>query len=317
MKILITGAAGFIGSHLAEKLSSLGHDVVGIDAFKDYYSLDLKELNARDLEEKGIKIHRLDLASDDLTQVLDGVEVVYHLAAQPGISSTTPFESYLNNNLVATQRLIEACRATQGFKFFINIATSSVYGKFAASPETAAPAPTSNYGVTKLAAEQLVLSYNRDLNFPACSIRLFSVYGPRERPDKAYTRLIKCILNDQEFPLTGDALKHVRSFTYVSDIVDGLVLVLENKEKCLGEIFNLGCDTTLTTGEGFAIIEQALGKKANMVLKPARPGDQEKTQANIDKARSILKYEPKVKPEQGLPLQVEWYKNKIHGKINL
>ena len=316
MRILVTGAAGFIGSHLAERLSELGHEVIGVDCFTNYYAKSLKELNAKDIQEKGVKLLKLDLATDDLSTAVKDVEIVYHLAAQPGISTATPFETYLRNNIVATHKLLQSVQNISTLKCFVNIATSSIYGAFATDTEDVAPKPTSYYGVTKLAAEQLVLAYFRDKKFPACSIRLFSVYGERERPEKLYPKLIKAILENKDFPLGEDSDKHVRSYTYVGDIVDGLVSVMNNIGACLGEIFNLGIDTAITTGEGIKIVEEIMGKKAKLVITPRRSGDQEKTQANIQKARQVLEYNPKTKPQDGLKKEVEWYKSKILGKVD-
>jgi nucleoside-diphosphate-sugar epimerase len=314
MKILTTGAAGFVGSHLCERLTDLGHSVVGLDCFNNYYSPALKELNAADLRAKGTSILRLDLAVDDLDAALEGVEVVFHLAAQPGISSTTPFAQYERNNIIATQRLLEACQRKGRLRGFINVATSSVYGAHATDAEETAPKPTSHYGVTKLAAEQLALALQRDRGFPACSLRLFSVYGPRERPEKLYPILIDSILSGKKFPLFEGSEKHRRSFSYVGDIVDGFVAALDNLDKCVGEIFNIGADHEITTGDGIRIVEEILGKKAVLDIRPKRPGDQLRTHANIDKARRLLGYDPKTLPEEGLRAEVEWYKNRVFGR---
>lgn len=317
MKILVTGAAGFIGSHAAERFAELGHDVVGIDCFTDYYSTELKELNAKHIGEKGVKMFRVDLAEDDLTEAVDGVEIVLHLAGQPGISDTTPFEQYVRNNFTAAYRLIEAVKDLPTLKCFINIATSSVYGFHATDDETAPPKPTSYYGVTKLAAEQLVLAYQRDKGLPACSLRLFSVYGPRERPEKLYPRVCKSILDDYSFPLYEGSEKHERSYTYVGDIVDAFVAMLDKYAECDGEIFNIGTDQCITTGEGIKHVENALGEKAKPEAKPKRAGDQLKTHANIDKARRVLGYEPKTSAAEGLAAEARWYKDHIWNKIEI
>ncbi|MBI3917245.1 MAG: NAD-dependent epimerase/dehydratase family protein [Betaproteobacteria bacterium] len=203
----------------------------------------------------------LDLADDELADALAGIEVIFHLAAQP--------------------------------------------------------APASAYGVTKLAAEQRVLSYARDEGVPACSLRLFSVIGPRERPEKLYTRLIGCILEDREFPLHDGSQSHLRSYTYVGDVVDGLVAAMVNLDRCAGEIFNIGYDLATTTAEGIRTVEQLLGKSARIVIKPRRPGDQARTHAKIGKARRILDYNPAVPLEAGLARQIEWYERHMLGKINL
>ncbi len=311
MKIIVTGAAGFIGSHLSERLKSLGHDVVGIDNFNDYYSHELKESNAATLKDIGVNIERLDLAVDDISQVLSGAEVIFHFAAQPGISQKVPFDHYLRNNFVASYNLLEAARKLNTLQLYVNIATSSIYGAHATDTEETAPKPTSYYGVTKLAAEQLALAYQRDKGFPAVSIRPFSVYGERERPEKLYPKLIDAILNDKPFTLFEGSKEHLRSYTYVGDIIDGLILALDNKEKVIGEIFNFGTDQAITTGEGIEIVEDLLGKKAKFEIMPKRPGDQAETHANIDKARRILGYNPKTTPAEGLKKEADWFVEKI------
>ena len=316
-KYIVTGAAGFIGSHLSERLIALGHDVLGIDCFTDYYSRAQKILNRNQISDKGVEFLHLDLAEDDLDFALEGVEVIYHLAAQPGISATTPFEAYLRNNLIGTHRLLDAAKRSASLCGFSNISTSSVYGADATSDEEAEPKPTSYYGVTKLAAEQLVLAAAREEDFPACSMRLFSVYGPRERPEKLYPRLIASILEDKAFPLYEGSKEHLRSYTYVGDIVDGLVSLLDKLDEIKGEIFNIGTDVAITTGEGIRIVEEIIGKKAKIDPSPKRPGDQLKTHANIEKARQVLGYNPTTSAREGLEKEVEWYRDHIFGKVDL
>lgn len=312
MRILVTGAAGFIGSHTAERLQSLGHDVVGVDNFSPYYDLSVKKKNEEALFEKGIIIKHIDLRLKSLQEMLStDFNYIIHFAAHPGISSDSSFEDYLTNNIVATQNLLEFALGCKDLVFFVNIGTSSIYGLEATFAETVVPKPASYYGVTKLAAEQLVLSKVRENKLHACSFRLYSVYGPRERPDKLYTKLIDCGLNNKPFPLFTGSEKHLRSFTYVQDIVDGIVSVIGKETACNGEIINLGTETESTTAEGIATVEAILDTKIEMEMKPVRAGDQSRTKATIDKAIKLLGYNPKTTLREGLEAQVAWYKTSI------
>ncbi|QPC84450.1 SDR family NAD(P)-dependent oxidoreductase [Phototrophicus methaneseepsis] len=306
MKILVTGAAGFIGSHLAETLVRDGHTVVAIDNLNDYYPTAIKHHNANELTRQGVQLFQLDLAEDDLSAAVDGVEAIFHCAAQPGISSKVTYDTYVRNNLGATQNLLQATKSLPTIKRFVNVATSSIYGSKATSPEDIAAEPISYYGVTKLAAEQLVLAQQRESGFPALSFRLFSVYGPRERPDKLYPRLIHSIVDGNPFPLYEDSLGHSRSFTYVGDVVKAFIKALDH-DACVGEIFNIGTTASITTGEAISIVEDLLGKKANTVLKPRRIGDQKQTAAVIDKAQRILGYHPDTPFVEGIQHMITWY----------
>lgn len=309
MKILVTGAVGFIGSHTSERLQKLGHEVIGVDNFNDYYSLELKQLNENALKEKGISVLKLDLRQpSDVDQLPKDINYIFHFAAQPGISSTSTFEDYFTNNVIATKNLIDYALQLEDLKLFVNIGTSSIYGLEATFPEDVAPKPASHYGVTKLTAEQLVLQKSRENQFKSCSLRLYSVIGPRERPEKMYTKLIACGLNNEAFPLYEGSDKHLRSFTYVGDIVDGVVSVIGNKDKVNGEIINLGTEVEHTTQDGIDAVEKVLGQaiKINVIAK--RAGDQLRTKANIDKARKLLNYNPKTTLLEAVEKQVEWYK---------
>ncbi len=314
MRILVTGAAGFIGSHLCEKLHALGHDVTGLDNFNDYYDESLKRMNAADLAELGIAVLDKDLNSN-----LSGVferpfDYVYHLAAQPGISSDTTLEEYVRNNIFATQKLLDAAAASESVKCFVNIATSSVYGREATVDEESVPKPISFYGTTKWAAEQLVLGYQREGKIRACSMRLYSVYGPRERPEKLYTKLIENLHNGKPFPLFEGSAEHQRSFTYVGDIADGLAAIIGREDKVDGEIINLGTDEVNTTMDGIRAVEKIMGKKLEIDKRPARKGDQLRTEAVIGKAKKLLDYQPSVSLKDGLAKQVAWYLAKFGKK---
>lgn len=316
MKILVTGAAGFIGSHTAERLNEIGHEVVGVDNFSPYYDVAIKNINAAELLKKGIGVLKTDLRDlTTFTTLPKDFDVIMHFAAHPGISNTSAFEDYLSNNVLATKNLIDFAENCENTPYFINMATSSVYGSEAAFDETTAPKPTSFYGVTKLAAEQIVLAKVRLNELQGCSLRLYSVYGPRERPDKLYTKLIDCGLKGEAFPLYPGSLEHLRSFTYVQDIVDGIVSVLDNKGGCNGEIINLGTEKENTTASGIKAVEEILGKSIQMNhLASGRTGDQLRTRAVIDKARKLLNYNPKTGLKEGLKQQVEWYKTTFFQK---
>ena len=315
MKIFITGIAGFIGSHLAESLRELGFKVSGIDNFNNYYNSLQKRKNAEILKSKNINIFEYDLLDNNLEDLVKNSSFVYHLAAQPGISEHVSLETYTENNIYGTQKLIEACEKLENLKLFINISTSSVYGKLAISDENFSPKPISFYGVTKLAAEQLVFCSHSRGNLPACSFRLFSVYGPRERPDKLFPKIIKNTLLGESVPIYEGSEKHLRSFTYVKDIVNGLLLPLENINnninnninKCNGEIFNLGNSAKISTQETIEIIEKILCKKIKIERKPKRTGDQLETHANITKIQEILNYSPNTSFENGIEETIKWY----------
>ncbi|SDB21339.1 Nucleoside-diphosphate-sugar epimerase [Flavobacteriaceae bacterium MAR_2010_188] len=309
MKILVTGAAGFIGSHAAERLSDLGHVVIGIDNFNDYYSPELKMMNASALEAKGVTMIKADLVDAEISQLLpNDVNYIFHFAAQPGISVASTFKDYFSNNFIATNNLVDYALGLNNLELFVNIATSSIYGLEATFTEDVAPKPASYYGVTKLAAEQLVLQKTRENKFRACSLRLYSVIGPRERPEKMYTKLIELGLKDEAFPLFEGSDKHLRSFTYVGDIVDGVVSVIGNEEKVDGEVINLGTEVEHTTQDGIDAVSQVLGKEIKVNIIPKRPGDQLRTKANIDKARKLLNYNPKTTLLEAVRKQVAWYK---------
>lgn len=309
MKILVTGTAGFIGSHTAERLKALGHDVVGVDNFSPYYSLELKQLNADALKAKGISMINYDLRETNLAAVLPtDINYIFHFAAQPGISSTSTFEDYFSNNIIATKNLVDYALECKNLILFVNIGTSSIYGLEATFSEDVAPKPASYYGVTKLAAEQMVLQKSREKMLKACSLRLYSVIGPRERPEKMYTKLIDLGLKGEAFPLFEGSNTHLRSFTYVGDIVDGVVSVIGSEQKVDGEIINLGTEVEHTTQEGIEAVEKVLGKSIKIKIIPKRAGDQLRTKANIDKARKLLGYNPQTSLLDAVKYQVDWFK---------
>lgn len=307
MRVVVTGSAGALGSHMAEQLKREGHSVLGVDAFTDYYDPAEKRRTAAELFAEGIETREADLATVDISScVPPDTEFIFHFAAQPGISAEVPFEKYERNNITATARLLDYANKLSKLSGFIYISTSSVYGVQATGNEEGEPRPVSFYGATKLCAEQLALSYARRGILPVASARLFSVYGERERPDKLFRKLIAVIDSGTPFPLREGSKEHRRSFTYVKDIIDGLSKMIAQWDKCRGEIFNLGTDETHTTGEGIDLIEKIMGKKGRYIMTPPRPGDQKETAADISKAREVLGYRPEVSLEEGLTSEVEW-----------
>ena len=303
---LVTGAAGFVGSHLSEQLIARGHRVVGVDAFIPYYPRPLKEQNLSGLRQSDqFTLHEVDLRSGDLDPLLDGVDVVFHLAAQAGlVRSWQEFDSYMTCNILATQRLLEAAVKVQ-ISHFLHISTSSVYGRFATGDESAPLAPISPYGITKLAAEHLVQAYAANSGLPITILRLFSVYGPRQRPDMGYNIFIRAFLEGGTITVDGDGTDS-RSNTYVRDCVEGLILAFEQRDRSAGEIFNIGGGQEVNVNQVLDILRELTGKDVQIVHGPARAGDQRRTAADIGKARRLLGYAPETTIMDGLAAQLAW-----------
>jgi nucleoside-diphosphate-sugar epimerase len=303
MKCLVTGSAGFIGSHLCERLTRDGHTVVGIDAFIPYYPRAIKEANLLHLRAQPAYQHcPLDLRFDALDAALDGVEVVFHLAAMPGLArSWTDFDLYQSCNLTATHRLLEAVRAAPSVKRFIYASTSSVYGRYSIGDETMPVRPISPYGVTKLAAEHLCRSYE-EFGLPLVVLRYFSVYGPRQRPDMGYHRFITALLEQRPITVYGDG-KQTRGNTYIDDCVNATVAVLDGP---IGETYNLGGSETASVWNILEKLEAILGRRAVIRQRPARPGDQRSTVADTSKLERLLGWRAGTSLDEGLEQQVAW-----------
>ncbi len=306
MKILVTGAAGFIGSHVAQHLVTAGHEVRGLDSFDNYYARSLKLRNASAVSASGCELLEVDLAEPGLDALVAGSEIVIHAAAQPGNSAAIPFATFVRNNLQSTWCLLQALRDSPSLQFFINVSTSSVYGHEATAPESAAAQPVSHYGVTKLAAEQLVMARQREDGFPACSLRLFSVYGERERPDKLLPRLIGSALGGPPCPLYEGSREHSRSFTYVADVVEAFQRAIDRQATCMGEIINIGSDQEHKTGDLIDLVETLMGAPARLSLQARRHGDQLRTSADIHKAQRLLDFTPRTRPEEGVRREIDW-----------
>jgi nucleoside-diphosphate-sugar epimerase len=304
MECLVTGAAGFIGSHLAERLIKDGHRVVGIDSFTPYYPRDVKERNLQRLRgQRWFELHELDLADDDLSSLLAGVEWVFHLAAMPGlVKSWTHFEEYNRCNIIATQRLLEAVKELRSLNRFIYASTSSVYGRFASGDETLPLRPSSPYGVTKLAGENLCRVYCDEFDVPAVCLRYFSVYGARQRPDMGYHKFIRAVLTEQPIHLTGDGLQ-IRGNTFVSDCVEATLAAVNTTP---GEVFNVGGGELVTMWDVIRKVETIAKKKAIVVRQPERKGDQRYTGADVSKLYRHVGWRPKVGIDDGLAQEVAW-----------
>jgi nucleoside-diphosphate-sugar epimerase len=313
VKIVVTGAAGFIGSTLAEALVAAGHDVIGLDAFIDYYPRPMKEANLAGLSNaSGFRFEELDLRTSELDRWLDGADAVIHEAAMAGLMrSWTDLELYASCNILATNRLIEAAMRT-GVRRFVLASTSSVYGREAVGDEDNPLEPSSPYGITKLAAEKLVLAHAASSGFPGTIIRYFSIYGPRQRPDMAYHRFIEAMLDGKPITVFGDG-EQTRSNTYVDDAVRGTILALERG--AVGGIYNIGGGKTVTLNEAIGLIAVHLGVEPVIEREPARPGDQRHTSADIGRARSVLGYAPSIEPAEGLARQVGWHVARRAGVV--
>lgn len=303
MKCLVTGSAGFIGSHLCERLVRDGHDVVGIDAFIPYYPRAIKETNLHWLRgQRAYTHHTLDLRTDPLDATLDGVEVVFHLAAMAGlVKSWSDFDLYASCNLTATQRLLEAIRRTSNVKRLIYASTSSVYGRYSTGDESMPTRPISPYGVTKLAAENLCRSYE-EFGVPAVVLRYFSVYGPRQRPDMGYNRFIAALLDNQPITVYGDG-EQVRGNTYIDDCVEATLAAMKAP---LGETYNLGGGETASVWDILGKLERLLGRRAVIRREPARFGDQRSTCADTTKLQRHLGWQARTTLDQGLARQIAW-----------
>jgi nucleoside-diphosphate-sugar epimerase len=304
MKVIVTGAAGFVGSHLCERLVDQGDEVIGIDCFTDYYSPRRKEANLASLAgHDGFTLQRVDLLSAPLASLLEDVDVVYHLAGQPGVRGSwgQDFDPYVRRNVLVTQRLLEAALEVSLWKF-VYASSSSVYGNAATFPtsELLRPEPVSPYGVTKLAAEHLCELYRVTSGVPTVSLRLFTVYGPRQRPDMAFFRIVDSALSGKPFLLYGDG-EQSRDFTYVGDVVTAM------RQAALSPwtgVANIGGGSRTTMNQVIDTVS-ALARPVDVVRLPVQRGDVRHTAADTSVARDAFGYVPSVGLEQGLSQMVD------------
>jgi nucleoside-diphosphate-sugar epimerase len=307
---MVTGAAGFIGSHLCEALLAAGHEVVGLDAFIAYYPRLVKEANLATARTSArFQFLPLDLRSAQLAEAVEGADIVFHLAAMPGLNqSWTDFDTYVSCNIHATQRLLEAVRQhNPSLKRFILGSTSSVYGRFASGDESLPLAPVSPYGVTKLAAENLCRAYASAFGIPLVVLRYFSVYGPRQRPDMGYHRFIHALLRDETIVVNGDG-QQSRSNTYVSDCVEATVAAVKAP---VGETYNVGGGESATVWDILDKLERLAGRPPRTRQEPARHGDQRYTFADTSKLSAHLGWRPRTPLDEGLARQWEWQKSQF------
>lgn len=304
--VVVTGAAGFVGSHLCERLLAEGNTVLGIDAFIPYYPRPLKERNLAGLRtHPGFTFAEVDLRTGDLAPLLTGADIIFHTAAMAGLlKSWQQFEDYMTCNVLATQRLLAAA-VDANVGHFLHCSTSSVYGRFATGDEHAPLAPVSPYGITKLAAEQLCRAYGEKDGLRFTILRLFSVYGPRQRPDMGYHIFIRKLLAGETIVVDGDGADS-RSNTYIADCVEGLLLAASQPDKSVGETFNIGGGEEVNVNQVLHMLEELIGRPAQIVHGPPRPGDQRRTVADITKAHTVLGYTPRTRLVDGLAAQVAW-----------
>ncbi len=307
MKCLVTGAAGFIGSHISEALIGQGHEVVGIDCFTDYYARDIKESNLSTLRDSPrFTMVEADLLEYDLERLLEGVEAVFHEAAQAGVRASwgQSFRIYTENNIRATQRLLETAR-TLPLKRFVYASSSSIYGDAVELPvrETALPQPVSPYGVSKLAAEHLCHLYRVNYGVPTVALRYFTVYGPRQRPDMGFHKFIRALLSGEEIVIYGDG-NQTRDFTFVSDAVAANLACAE--ADVAGQVFNIGGGSRVSVNYVLDVLQRLSGLEARLHYIENQKGDVRDTHGDTTRARDALGFRPSVTIEEGLRAELEW-----------
>ena len=306
---IVTGAAGFIGSHLAETLLKQGAEVIGIDQFNDYYDPQLKQDNIAKLHEfSNFKLIKADIEELNWHELLQSVDVVYHQAAQAGVRASwgEGFSNYTTRNINATQVILEGAKQVKSLKRIIYASSSSIYGNAATmpTPETLCPQPVSPYGITKLAGERLCWLYHQNFGVPVTALRYFTVYGPRHRPDMAFHKFFKAAIDGDAISIYGDG-QQTRDYTYVGDVV-AANLVAGKVSEAIGEVFNIGGGSRVTLIELLDIMEKVMGRSIRKNYVEKAKGDARHTSADISKAKQILGYAPQVTLAEGLTKEWEW-----------
>ena len=307
MRAIVTGAAGFVGSHLSERLLEHGHEVVGIDCFTDYYARAIKEANIASLRRRPrFTFVETSIAEAPWDTLLEGVTHVFHLAAQAGVRKSwgTDFAIYTTLNVHATQVLLEAC-VNRPLERFVYASSSSVYGNGVPIPmrEDTRPCPRSPYGVTKLAAEHLCLLYHANYGVPTVALRYFTIYGPRQRPDMAFHRFLRGLLTTEPLYLYGDG-KQTRDFTFVEDAIAATVAAGERGT--LGGVYNVGGGSRVSLNETIEIMAHCTGLTPNVRHEPTQLGDMRDTFADTTRACTDLGFSPRVTLEDGINAEFQW-----------
>jgi UDP-glucose 4-epimerase len=307
MRALVTGSAGFIGSHLTGLLLDRGAQVTGIDCFTDYYARSIKEANlAHSQGREGFRFVEARLQDTDLPRLLDGVTHVFHLAAQAGVRKSwgRDFRTYTENNVDASQQLLESCVGLP-IERFVYASSSSIYGDSASIPmrEDARPQPVSPYGVTKLAAEQLCYLYHVNHGVPTTSLRYFTVYGPRQRPDMGFHRFIRAALSEEPIALYGDG-EQTRDFTFVADAIAATAAAGERGVP--GRAYNIGGGSRASINQVLEMIGRVAGRPLQVRREPAQKGDMRDTFADTGLARKDLGFAPSVSLEEGIKAEYRW-----------
>jgi nucleoside-diphosphate-sugar epimerase len=318
MKTLVTGAAGFIGSHLCEKLLADGHSVMGIDSFLDYYPRQVKEMNLAKLKNTpGFEFKEINILDADWPSLLKNIDTVFHLAAQAGVraSWSKNFVVYTRNNIEATQLMLEEAK-NSSLKKFVYASTSSVYGDIEDIPmkEKSPVQPVSPYGVTKLAAEELCYLYWKNHGVPCVSLRFFTVYGPRQRPDMAFYRFLLAQLEGRTITIFEDG-NQTRDFTYVDDIVNGTIRA--SKKGKPGLTYNLGGGSRISINEVLTILKEVTGKAPDFKYSEKQKGDMRHTFASTERAHQDFGYSPQITLPEGLKREYEWLQDLYHKKLTV
>lgn len=308
MRALVTGVAGFIGSHLGERLVEEGHQVRGVDSFTPYYDRLRKAANLAKLtDRRDFELVEADLRVRDLAPMVADVDVVFHLAAQPGVrgSWAENFAVYNEHNVLATQRLLEATRGT-AVRRFVYASGSSVYGNASSPPwrESDLPRPHSPYGATKLASEHLCGLYGDVFEVPTVSLRYFTVYGPRQRPDMAIQRFFQAGLDGQPLTVYGWG-RQVRDFTHVDDVVSA-TMAAATADVARGEVLNIGGGSLTTVGEVVELVSDLLNGQVRVLQQPGQPGDVERDEGSFERAHELLGWTPAIGLPEGLATQAAW-----------